>query len=219
MQKSNTQNKIGSKYKLSRGFTLVEILVSTAIILVITSVVFWNQSSASQSVALSNNINQLSVLIREAQVYGVSVRVVEGSGGDTFDVSYGIHVAQDGDYVILFADKDGSQTYSGDSNCSQGASEECLNKYDLTSGISITDICGLWNNSERCLSSFSGLNSFDVLFTRPSPTADFQFLNSGGQPYSQFSNDYAKIKLSNNLNSCRIIRIYGTGQVTTNEVC
>lgn len=206
-------------YQTSRGFTLIELMVAISIITVLSGVVLWNQSIAVQQVALSNAVQEISVRIREAQIYGVGVRVVEDGSGGTFEVSYGIHVDNGGGDILLFADKDASETYSGTSACVLGVSEECLDKFTFTNGIIISDICGEWGGSERCASSFAGLESLDILFRRPNPRANPQFLNNGGNAFSQFTDSYAKIKIENNLGDCRMIKVYETGQLTTNESC
>lgn len=202
----------------SSGYTLVEILVSVAIITIITSVVLWNQSRASNRVLLANAVNETAVFIREAQVFGVGVRVVEDGGGDTFDVAYGVYGELDGDYIILFADKNGDGLYSGTDACVTGANEECLEKFEYNA-VTITDICGEHNGgSTRCTDS-AATEAFVATFIRPSPQGTLSFLNNGGNPIGSLTNEFLQIKLSSRDATCRVVTLYGIGQIATNEVC
>ena len=74
--------------KSQKGFTLVELLVSIAIFSVITTMAVFNNSQFNSSVLLTNLAYEVAISIRQAQVYGVTVR--KNSAG-SFDSAYGIH--------------------------------------------------------------------------------------------------------------------------------
>lgn len=211
------------------GFTLVELLVSLSIIIILSSVVVWNQSAATKRVNISNATNELLVRLREAQTYGVSVKVVETNSGVTFDAGYGIHLDFDQDYILLFADKDGDRRYDGDGNCTKGPSHECLDKFVFVGGVKIIDMCGLVGNSsnDKCTAEHgASLDALDIVYQRPTPGTDILFLNNGGNSPEGFTGEYVNIKLGyerggggSPLDPCRSVLAYGTGQITASGSC
>src|SRR6266481_8758790 len=76
---------IGSR----RGFTLVELLVTIGITLVILGTLVFNQSHYSDSAALKNLADTIGLTVRQAQVYGVSVKEFN-TGSNNFSSAYGV---------------------------------------------------------------------------------------------------------------------------------
>src|SRR3569623_987777 len=90
-----------------RGFTLIELLVVISIMLILTSVFVLRQQRFNSSTLLRSLAYSIALSVRQAQVYGTSVR--ESSAGafssNTSAKSYGIYFSSGstGSY-ILFAD-------------------------------------------------------------------------------------------------------------------
>lgn len=70
----------------TRGFSLVEMLVVLAIIVVITAVALLGQSSFNRSIVLSDTAYTVAFSLRQAQSFGLSSRV-----SNLQSVAYGIH--------------------------------------------------------------------------------------------------------------------------------
>lgn len=206
------------KYITIKGFTLLEVLVSIGIISVLSAVVLINQSNATNKVAISNAVNQFSVFARQAQVFGVGVRVADDGGGGTFDISYGVAGEIGNDYLILFADKNGNGVYDGTSACVVGSAQECLEKITFQVGVIIDDICGQIGASTHCKST-SATDGFSVVYTRPSPEGTLNFLNSSNNIISGFGNELMEVQLVNRQGDCRPVNIFGSGQITTSGTC
>jgi prepilin-type N-terminal cleavage/methylation domain-containing protein len=63
-----------TKYFSTRGFTILELLVSLTIMSLLTAIVVFNQSDFADQTALSNSANDLELALREVQTYGTSGR-------------------------------------------------------------------------------------------------------------------------------------------------
>lgn len=153
------------KYKNVGGFTLIEMIVSLAIVSIILTTVIFNYSSFTDNLALSSAAQELAITIRQAQTYGLSVKQVVATG--KFESAYGIYVdTGDNANYYLFAD-----SVHGDSLYDSG---ELIQKISFRDGIKISDV----NNGTVGLP----LNKTGehITFLRPSPNAIIYFTNSSG---------------------------------------
>ncbi len=148
-----------------RGFTLVELVVSIAIFLIITSVVMVSQHRFGGNILITNLAYDVALGIRQAQVYGISVK--QSSTG--FNQSYGIHFESQSpgvpaNYYILFADLDGSGSYKTGSDTGDGckSATECVSFFRVEKGNSISGLCV---GSNPC----SAVDTLDIVFHRPDP--------------------------------------------------
>lgn len=216
--------------QFKKGFTLVELLVSISIIVILSGVVVWNQSEATRKVNLSNATNELLVRLREAQTYGVSVKVTDTGSGETYDAGYGIYLEFDTDYIILFADKDGDEDYDGDEACQKGVAYECLDKFTLKGGVKIIDMCGQIGNSNniKCArENGASLSGFSIVYQRPTPQTEISFYHGNGASPESFKDGRAVIRLGYEVQPlnmpppelCREIDVYETGQITAETSC
>src|SRR3989338_5478037 len=82
-----------SSYKNPRGFTLIELIVVSAIIILITTFILFQQSKFNSSTLLRSLTYSMALSVRQAQVYGTSVRgfTPAAGGSATFGSGYGIH--------------------------------------------------------------------------------------------------------------------------------
>lgn len=103
------------RYPNARGFSLVELLVVLSIAIIITTLVLLNYPRFGANQALNISAQEVAQVIREAQLYGISVK---GSDGTTFP-SYGVYLgdstlnALNPNYperIIIFADSFPAQT-------------------------------------------------------------------------------------------------------------
>ncbi|MEQ1561483.1 MAG: type II secretion system protein [Nitrospira sp.] len=159
---------------LSKAFTLIEILTSVAILTVIMSVVIFNYSKFNNNIALSSAGQEITVAVRQAQVYGLSVKETS-TGSGQFNTAYGIHFQpSDPTNYYVFADKNGNSVYDVGGGCGS-VNTECIEKFSLKNGVKIFDIC----NESSC-SPLPGQNKLNILFKRPETNAIIYFGNNFG---------------------------------------
>ena len=105
------------KNRFKKGFTLYEVVVTLAIVLIIMGIVLFNQSKFRSDIEITNLAYRVALAVREAQVYSISVKQFAGSqSSQRFDVPYGLHFNKEvDDAFILFADadRDGRYTNTG----------------------------------------------------------------------------------------------------------
>jgi len=163
---SNLNSKIST---FSRGFTMIELIVSVAIFAFMTALVIARYGSFNQGTLITNLAYDTALTIRTAQSYGLSVKSVD-SNTNTFSASYGVHfdMSTPTQYV-LFADKDNSGTYD---------SSEAITTYTLTSGGKISAICLGSTYSADCSggTNVTGNNTLDITYKRPNPDSIFYCL-------------------------------------------
>lgn len=155
------------KDKDRSGFTLVEAVVSIAIVSIIMSVVLFNYSTFSDNLALSSAAQEMAVTIRQAQTYGLSVKEVTPGGG-VFDRAYGIYFnINDQSNYYLFVDSNGNKKYDNPA--------ELIEKVSLRNGIKVSNVC----NETACPPSAT-VKMMDVTFLRPNPDASIYFTDISG---------------------------------------
>ena len=204
-----------------KGFTLIELLVSIGIMLVITSTVLFNQGSYTSAISLTNLANDISLTIRQAQIYGVSVKELQ-TGSNNFSSAYGVefNISNLGsnDAYIFFADSATPKNgyYEGSWSCPVGGSSECLQKMNITSGNTISQLCMLRNNDNGVCSGNPAqlVDRADITFLRPNNTANILFFNNGGQIPGNSNIQGIQITVSSPTLATHTIIVYTTGQIS-----
>lgn len=161
--------------KSNNAFTLVEVITSLAIVGVITAVVIFNYTKFNDNISLSSAGQEIAVAIREAQIYGLSVKETSVGSGQ-FTSAYGIHFSvNDPTNYVVFADTDASYTYDVGSGACGSSTTECIEKFSLKNNISIANVC-----DELACPPESSVRKLNIVFLRPSPDARIYFTNNGG---------------------------------------
>ncbi len=183
------------------GFTLVELLVTVSIMVAITSMILANYPKFSGSLALKRTAQEIALSIRQAQVYGLSVREF-GAGSGIFP-GYGVHfdISSGSDVFVLFADTNKNDSYDAGSGCG-GSSTECVQKFKISTGDKISKLCGGEQSSPPGDCSLSQL---DIIYLRPTPTVK---LNGDGTPFSD-----ASIVVRSPSGEEKTIRVWLSGQI------
>lgn len=153
------------------GFTLIELMAVTAIIVIITSVVLANNNKYGGSVLLQNLAYDIALSIRQAQVYGISVRGF-GVNNSTFNVAYGMHFdtnVNNNKSYVLFADLEKTGIFNPNHDPTENVSPS---PYTISRGYYILDLCEpagtkLAANSYSCTS----VSQLDIVYKRPEPDA------------------------------------------------
>lgn len=184
---------------LPRAFSLIELLVAVGIFVAISSVVLANHARFNSSVLLGALAYDIALSLREAQVFGLSVRQF----GSDFQVGYGIRFSDDDSY-FFFADTNASRAYE--------ESDSVVRVYTLGRSHRITAFCGITAAGiEHCSNGAVPIDHLDIVFFRPDPDA----VMSSGEPgfYS-----HARIAVSSPSGESRTVEVASTGQVSVDQL-
>ncbi|NNM83707.1 type II secretion system protein [Candidatus Parcubacteria bacterium] len=210
-----------------RGFTLIELLVVLAIIIVVMAIVFTSQSSFNKTLTLTNTAYDVALTFRFAETYGLGSRAF----GTAANTGYGLHFTSGtpGSFV-LFADTyppvgsgspplchlppsyapTGPSAESG--NCVYDAGQgEKVQDYLLGNGITIEKFCAEASGFWKC--STSGINSLDVVFSRPNPTP-FMSENGSYSPLSPVT--AACLELTSPQGGSKYVTVAASGEISAN---
>jgi len=207
----------------------MELLVSIAIMAIITAVVASNESQFGSGATLKNISNNLSLSLRQAQIYGISVK--EFSPGsyqaysiNSFNAGYGVsfnlNASPGGDNTayIFFADRKPAAppTANPDGLYGSGVScpifgsgnppSECIDKTALTQGHTISALCTVRSGVEDCENT-----RLDVSFIRPAVEAKIIF--NADIPGSASLN-LACVEISAPDGKRNAVVVYTTGQIS-----
>jgi len=161
----NTNNSVflndmfKTKRKLVCGFTIVELMVTTGIFALITSIMLVRDAQFNNTIRLSNLTYEVALVVRQAQIFGTGVR--EYGSGD-FNVGYGVHFdTANNKSFIFFADANKNNIYDG--------TPEIIEIINIRGNNFISKFCVFsLKGNETCSDSGSKL---DILFKRPSHNA------------------------------------------------
>ena len=183
------------KLKIARGFTLIEMMVAISIFIIITMVVMFNFSGFNGSLIVTNAAYDVAMAVREAQVYGMSVK---GSGSSSsFSRAYGIHFetgANSGKFII-FNDTNGDSLYSAG---------EGIETYNFVSNYNISSLQFSSNGTD-----YSSAGSLDISFKRPEPEARIFAGNINTSAYSS-----ARICMKSPSNQKKAVYVNSSGQIS-----
>jgi len=191
--------KFSFKKNVSRGFTLVELIVSISIFAMMTALVVAKYGNFNQSVLLTNLAYDMALTIRTAQTYGVSVRRQSGSFQSPYGVNFNLSVPTQSQF-IFFADVDPSNgLYDGN--------DVILNTYTLKRGAKIQDVC-IGTGPLDCHQE----SILNITYKRPDPDAII-CSNSCLTPLPQ----YARITIVGTDGSTRTVAVRKNGQISVEE--
>ncbi len=193
----------------------------TGIIVVITGIVFVNQSSFNKTLILSNTAYDIALSIQAAETYGMGGRSVGIS-----PVGYGLHF--DSNFpkeYKLFADispqaSNGSACHAPRNtqggldaqpgNCVYTAGNDTLvSTYALGNGVSISNFCTYSQGSSFCMTG--NQNPLDIVFSRPDATPLISLNGSYGRGGSNY--DGACIVITSPQGGSRTVAISKSGEI------
>ena len=182
------------------GFSLIELLVAMSVMTVITTVLIANHARFNSSVLLGSLAYDIALSVREAQVFGLSVREF----GSDFGVGYGVRFSDAGDF-FLFVDVDQNQAYDD-------GTDSIVETYTLSRGHFISEFCG-YNSSGTpfCSTDATPITHLDIVFNRPNPDA----IISSNEP-GTYSWGSVNVQASNG--EVRTVEIASTGQISVLQV-
>lgn len=200
-----------------RGFTLIELLVVSMIIVLITAFVLFRQQGFNSSTLLRSLSYSVALSMRQAQVYGVSVRE-SAAGSGVFAGGYGVYFGNSGlvdsSHYLLFADANGNGQYEAGEGLPRftignGRGTDYLIKNICAHSIVSGDQCGS--------GTATTITSLTAYFRRPNPDACFATSQSPSACSTATTPpvyDYAYVQLKSFTGAdYRTIKVSSTGQI------
>ncbi len=171
----------------------MEMVVVLAIIVIITTIALMGQSSFNRSLVLTDTAYTIAFSVREAQSFGLSSRIFQG----TQNAGYGLHFTNGVNTSYkLFADvspvasgniqdstvcpghtvSSGPEAKPGD--CMQTAASEVVRTYTINNGFTIQSFCGTQTSggTQRCNGY---LDALDIVYLRPNTQSIITGVRSG----------------------------------------
>ena len=180
----------GNNNKYLTGFSLIELLVSVAILVIVSGLVFFNQSGFNNNILLQNLAYEISLTIRQAQSYGLLSKETEIGG--TFEAGYGVYFTTDvsgNNKVILYADNvviDKKYTVGSDT---------VIDTLKMATGNTVTKLCA----GDLCT-----ITELDISFIRPNPAAYINVDKEIGEIYIRSLRDEEKKIMVNKIGQISI---------------
>jgi type II secretory pathway pseudopilin PulG len=169
-----------------RGFTLIELGISIAIMVMMSVLLLYNYPEAAIRITLINNVHALAILMREAQVRGSAIDSVNssiGGYGVNIYIPTGINATSQ---AILFGDTVSTKsTYGidiGNGLYETAPVDETKSIVSMPRGYSITKLC-VGQSPSVCTSAPSSYVT--ISFTRPSPLPNIYLNGSQTVNYSR----------------------------------
>ncbi|MDQ5893199.1 MAG: putative Type pilus pilin [Patescibacteria group bacterium] len=218
-------------FKLIRGFTLIELVITIAIFAAMTGYLLAKYGKFNQSLLLTNLAYDVALTIRTAQSYGLNVKSVdtyaEGYGsGPSFSYPYGVHFdssSSKNTTFIFFADQDdlgnsvyGNGVYDPPATSDESALDEKISSYSIKRGSIINELLVCTNEGGDQETSCAVVDTIDVSFKRPDP--DARIFGDGDSMLEGSKIEYAEVSLLATDGSIKKVIIRTTGQIAiTNE--
>ena len=195
------------KKTFTSGFTLVELMVCVAIMMILSSVIIFNHKEFNDNLEITNLSYQVGLALRQAQVYGVSTRDFKGGAtqADRFNTPYGVHfdMTKPAEY-IFFANTNKTGNPLTPTGKYTSGNDVILETVTIGRGNKISEICKKISTVTTC-----GLTIADITFTRPEPEPIFSVNGVLGTTISTVA-----ICLTSPGGRYKKITVYNTGQIS-----
>jgi type II secretory pathway pseudopilin PulG len=187
---------LSSKFQ-KKGFTIIELLVVTGIIIILSVVMFADYHTGQEHLALQRSAYKVAQDLRQIQEMAMSAKEIGSEGGEFYPTGgFGIYfdINEPGEY-ILFADCDNDGELKPGKRCgvSPNDFQEMIEEVQLESKIEISDLFPI-----------SAQNELHITFSAPDPTIKIN---------DDINNTIAEIFLSTLSNETKIIKVNTAGLI------
>lgn len=204
-----------------RGFTLIELMVSMAIMMTMTGVLFIRYPETIKRLTLANLTYTVALLIREAQVRGSAVDSSNSSIG-----GYGVYFSlANSNKVILFGDSiDGTlspyEIIIGNGLYDISPVNESKTVTTLPSGFSVSKLCVGTGFPFICNSdNIPSITTLTISLTRPDPRFSIYINDSKTGVFSAGCVELQSL-LAPSVGHIRSVQIFNSGIIrTSNTKC
>ncbi len=176
---------------------MMELLVSLAVFVLISTIVLMNYGSFESSLTTESLAYEVALALRQAQVFSLSVR----GFGSNFQVAYGIHFERsDPTTFFLYVDQNDNARYDP-----LPGPDVILETFTLRKGSTIVDLCAQ-KTVLQC-----NLMMLDVVYERPNPDAN---ITSFDGTTRIFRNSNATIRIRSPQGVEKTVRAMLSGQIS-----
>jgi len=197
--KSSGYRRYRLPYFGSQGFTLIELMVTVGIFVFMTALIMAKYNNFYSGTIFKNMAYDIAITIRQAQSYGISVKIdpVGVNVTDAFNKAYGVN--------FLILEPDQFSLYSYKRTPLGSYDRNSLEKKYILKYTAIVDKMYVKSGNNP----FAEANVLDIIFVRPNPEAIiYAKVGSITTVY-----EYAKITLKMG-NNTRSIEVNSAGQVS-----
>jgi len=193
-----------------KGFTLVELLISIAIIGIITSIVLVKYNGFDSTTLLKGVAYEIALSLRDAQVKSVSVARADAT--NPFDSTYGISFAPGTKNYTAFRYEPVDENDRPVFDISTLKAFP-INVFNIGRSMFVKEICFVDQTSPPDVCSSVASNHFDISFQRPEFKAIFYV---GGYSGDLENIESMKVKVSspNNPTNVFIVEVSKLGQIS-----
>ena len=210
-----------------RGFTLIEMLVVLAIIVVISAIVFTGENNFNRSFFITNTVYDVALTLRQAQTYGLSSQAY----GATQNAGYGIYISNESPSTyVMFADVGGSDPPDNcdtgtagtptakPGNCLYDGAGEQVQSFTLGNGFAITNFCIVpASGSANCYTPADDpTQALSMVFSRPNEDAIINTVSGSGSATVATS---ACFTISDSVGDSRYVSVAQSGRVAIAAGC
>lgn len=237
--RARSENAKCPKHKLvGTGFTLLEMLVTMAMMATIMTIILFNGGEFNRQIAMNRSARALAFGLRDAQSRSVNVSQVACNPAPCFPPNFGLYVSKTAgnNQFILFTDRDPdgagplgpNGVYDSSGTCG-GATDECVTENLFTNGVTVNELLAPTVIPNPCPPSISyAHDALSIIFYRPDPTVKIRnqdgcslILNVTG-PFRLFIK-HPSVSGSCSPNEltptpgCKAIRLWLTGQISIEQ--
>lgn len=188
---------------ISKGFTLVELMIVIAIFAIITTIAMADQGKLNSSVLLSNLAYDVALSVRQAQTYGIGVKYdINGSSDQSTGFGIFFDSVNSPDTITLYT------RASADSTMYDDTVDILEKRYQFSNqrGNRVAELyCGTAELVNKC-------EKVSVIYKRPNPEPILYGVKSGIE--SQFSGTVYVVLKSVDGTLCRTVAIASSGQIS-----
>jgi len=200
----------------SSGFTLVELLIVTAITAIISTIIVVRFSGFDSTVLLKSLAYEIAVGLRETQVFSLSA-LGTGTGGNAFRTPYGMSFTPDSREYTFFQYTGSPNDPTKIPNRSTPGDYSDVNTFLIGRSLQVYEVCVTGSGPEDCT-----ISRLDISFRRPEFDAKFFAVDSSGNDWSRPKNigvSSARIKVISGSDPTSVwyIEVSALGQITVDN--